>query len=439
MFAAIHLHPGHHGDPAASARLTALAQRFSPSVELPGETEAILSISGLERMMGGPAQIASEIARRAHELGLAGNIAVAASPDTALIAARHRPGATVIPPGEEMRFLGNLPLAQLSLPPEPLAVLEGWGIRTLAEFCALPERGVVERLGQAGQTLWRLARGGAPRPLRELPRPASFEERLELDHPVDRIEPLLFMVARLLGELCGRLARHTRATTEVRLKLDLEESRTHTRLLQLPFATRDARTLLKILQLDLEAHPAPAAVVAVTVGVQPVAPRVAQSGLFTPPVPQPEKLELTLGRIRGLVGADNVGSPELLDTHRPDAWTMRTVAVVEPDNDLWRVEEPARQFGVRLAFRYFRPPLKARVDLDGGVPVRLFAPGLYGKILRAAGPWRGSGDWWRQEAWDREDWDIEMAGGALYRIFHPLSANLAPTVGPAWYIEGNYD
>ena len=43
-------------------------------------------------------------------------------------------------------------------------------------------------------------------------------------------------------------------------------------------------------------------------------------------LPEPEKLELTVARVRHLVGDDRVGTPELRDTHRPDSFLMRAFA-----------------------------------------------------------------------------------------------------------------
>src|SRR5260370_3119751 len=90
---------------------------------------------------------------------------------------------------------------------------------------------------------------------------------------------------------------------------------------------RNSKTLLRLLLFDIEAHPQQAASVAVTISVQPVKPRASQTGLFIPLAPEPERLEITLARLAKLVGADNVGSTELLDTRRPDAFRMKRFSV----------------------------------------------------------------------------------------------------------------
>jgi len=423
MYACIHIPKA---EKPAHNTLVALAAMFSPRVEVAGQGTVVVATGGLQRLMGGPNQIASEMARRGAERGLMGNIAMAANPDTAVLAARHLRGVTLIPPGEERERLASLPVSVLPVEPETVEVLERWGIRTLGEFCALPESGVMERLGAQGLAVLKLARGQRTRPLRAQAEETSYEERLEPDHPVALLEPLLFLISRLLNCLCGRLKSQSMAAGEIRLTLELEDRSEHTRILQLPFATRDAKALLKLLQLDLEAHPARDAILAMRMALKPVEPRIVQNELYAPPAPEPEKLELTLGKLRGLVGEGNAGSPELIDTHRPDAWRMRSTP---PGAQTLVYEEKAAR-APRLGFRYFRPARAARVEVRDAAPWRVTAAAVAGRVMEASGPWRGSGSWWSQERWAREEWDVELDGGGLYRLY---------SSGGRWFVEGSYD
>src|SRR5208283_1433425 len=83
------------------------------------------------------------------------------------------------------------------------------------------------------------------------------------------------------------------------------------RTLRLPLPMLDAKLFLKLLQLDLNAHPPGAPIVRIHLAAEAARPRSAQGGLFLPPSPEPEKLELTLARIAGLVGEACVGALEL--------------------------------------------------------------------------------------------------------------------------------
>jgi protein ImuB len=316
MFAAVHI-------TAPSPLLVQLAGAFSPQVELASPDTVVFDIDGLRRMFGGPHQIASEIAHRADALGLIGNIGIAQSIDTAILAARNCKGVRVIPPGEEARVLGDLRISALPMTEEMLLLLERWGIRTVGEFCALPESGVLERLGADGRRLLRIARGDLQRPLRVMQDPVDYGEHMALDDPVQLLEPLLFLISRLLHELCTRLKSNARATSELEIVFDLEGGGQDERRMQIPFATQEPVLWLKLIQLDLESDAPPRPVVGISLKVTPVDPRMVQHHLYAPISPQPEKLELTLGKIRAMVGVMNAGFPEVLDTHRPNAYRMR--------------------------------------------------------------------------------------------------------------------
>ena len=394
---------------ASQAALLALASSFSPLVEDTGPGMVVFSIVGLGRLIGTPPEIAAVVARRGAEAGIQANLAISGDPDTAMLAARHLRGITLIPPGKEADRLGNLPVQVLPAEVELIETLERWGIRTLAELAALPELGFIARFGDQGERLLRLARGETRRSLRVVAAAENYQRRVELEHPQRLLEPLLFVISSLLNEVMQGLSFN-----RVTLKLN-DVPRT----LEFPVPVRESKVVLKQLQMDLEAHSPQAAVVSVEVLLNPVEARVLQHGLFIPQAPAPEKLHLTLARLTGLLGKDNVGSPELLDTHRPDAFVMRAFSAEAAAG----VSEPV---ALRFAFRYYRPPLAAKVRVKAERPVAVNAE----RVLIAAGPWRGSGDWWTEVPWDREEWDVELSNGGLYRVY---------SAAERWFLEGVYD
>ena len=411
MFACLH----------GQGNLTALAFEFSPAVEATDADTVTFDVSGLDRLFGLPQEVAGAIARRARETGAKASLAVAANPDAAICAARGFRGASVIPYGDEGKFLESLPLSLLAPSPELQETLERWGIRRFGEMAALPPLGIAERLGPEGLKLRELARGEADRKLRRLEDPLCFEDEIELEYPVELLEPLAFLLARMINGLATRLATRALATDELRLRLALEDRTTHERVLRLPVPALDTKAFLKLMQLDLEQHPPAAPVVKLWMSMNPVKPRAAQSGLFIPLAPEPVRLELTLARIRAIVGEDRVGSPELLNTHRPDAFRI---------GSLRGAAAHAVPTIARLSLRIFRPPRVARVALASGQPDFIAADGIRGKVLEFAGPWRTSGDWWTIDPWMRDEWDIALSDGALYRIY----------CGPrGWFVEGSYD
>ncbi|HSA92904.1 MAG TPA: DNA polymerase Y family protein [Terriglobales bacterium] len=435
---------------AARAALLDCACSFSPRVEATAAEAVVLDISGLERLFGPPASLAHRLAGRARELGLRARVAVAANPDAALDAARGFPGVTVISEGQEAERLGGLPLEVLAPPPDILETLERWGIRTLRALAALPEVSVVERLGQPGLHLQKLARGAVSRPLVPAEPALRFEETLDLESPLTLLEPLAFVLSRLLEQLCARLATRTLATNELRLRCELEGMdelsdgrHLHERTLRLPIPMLDPGLFLKLWRLDLAAHPPLAPVIQVALTAEPVKPQVAQNGLFQPLAPQPEKLELVLARLAARTGTGSVGSPEIEDTHRPEAFRMerfqpiaelpnRRIAGLKDGHGTAQPDSSIPHLPL-LALRLFRPPRTATVEMRRGRPARIFSSGTRADVLWLAGPWRSSGDWWSEPAWARDEWDVAVRNGsgiALYRLVRE---------GERWSVEGEYD
>jgi protein ImuB len=437
---------------------TEFAYGFSPLVEEVRAGTVVIDIDGCELLFGSPYQLAREISERAKKSRAEGglespvSVAIAANPDAAIHAATNLQGITFVSPGEELTCLGEFPVAALDYSlinlekkvfDEILETLRLWGVRSFAEFAALPVAGVSERLGQAGIKLQQLAAGKTERHLKiKQPEPV-FAHSLELEHAITELEPLSFIFGRLLHQLCAALNAYALATNEVCVSMQLENQTTHERKLSLPYPMRDHKVLLKLLLLDAEMHPPQAAVRSVSIACEPVKPRVLQNGLFVPLAPAPDKLELTLARLAKLVGEENIGSPGLIDTHRPDAFSMKRFTLVTKPERRKRKQIDNRQSATGnqkcLGFRMFRPPLRAIVQADQGWPTQVSAWGkqrsVYGKVVSVAGPWRTTGDWWRDDRWARDEWDVTLERSGqqtLYRIYRELKSE-------NWFVEGNYD
>jgi protein ImuB len=362
-------------------------------------------------------------------MGILANLAIASNADTAVLAGMNLPGINVIAPGQEAEAIGDLPVKVLPATEEFLETLERWGIRTLADLAALPRIGLVERLGDEGERMRRLAAGETSRPLQIASLPEEYIARHILDEPLTLLERLLFVVSPLLQDLMKRLQSQALATNQVTLRLRLEGGETNTRILEFPLPVQDARVLLKQIQLDLEAHPPEGAVQSLEMELRPVNPRLLQGGLFRPAAPEPDKLHVVLARITAIVGPGRAGSPVILDTHRPDAYSIRQYVLNENEDDF---RKPPGDLPLRLAVRLFRPALNATVKLKQDRPAWLAARGIRGAVVTATGPWRTSGDWWTSTVWNREEWDVGLNDGALYRIYvEPASAR--------WFVDGVYD
>jgi protein ImuB len=462
---------------SAHAALLDLGAYVSPRMEDTAPDTIILDIAGLSSLFGSEENIARQLMQRASGLGLITHIAVSSNLEVAFHAARGFAGITLIPPGEEAKRLGGLPVCALLPSTEILETLERWGVRNCAALAALPLLQLSERLGQEGVRLHELARGASLRSIVLAEPGVRFEEEMALDFAVAELEPLAFLLGRLLDQLCARLEARALAACAIRLRFDLEDSfekdfqvlddksprlaaKTYEKVLGLPVPMRNSKMLLKLLRLQLQADPPHASIVKIVLCAEPSRPRAAQGGLFLPSCPDPEKLELTIGRLANLVGTSNIGSPELVDTHRPGEFRMKRFIPASDESQIpqkngstataqARKEDTSASRRAAAAFRIFRPEVQAKVELQDGYPARIYFRDMRGKIVAASGPWRTSGDWWREDTWQHDEWEVDIrfdssvssrnervssprAQDGLYRIYYD-------SIRAAWFARGRYD
>lgn len=428
----------------ARAALVAVARDFSPRLMTLGNGEVLLDVSGLGRLIGEPPAIVEQLTRALAAAGLPAPAACAAIAPT-VTAARL---LATQPAGAAPAGFAALPVALLqpleplppALPPreraQPYETLQRWGIATLGELAALPAAALSSRLGRRGAVLQRLARGLDLQPFVPDTGTPRYIGRLELEWPIETLEPLSFVLARLLDPLASKLERADAAAAAIRLELRLTDRLVHTRVLQLPAAIRDPRVLRTLLLLDLESHPPAAAVDVVTIELDPAPARITQFSLLTRALPSPETLSTLTARLTALAGASRVGLATLPDSHRSGAFEM---VRFNPGAD-GRIAVAAASVAPAPVLRRQRLPLAIRVRADDGRPVHVAAArrGLpSGAVIEAAGPWRSSGEWWRPgdglaTGWNRDEWDVALADGTICRIYQDRAHQ-------RWFLEGIYD
>ena len=475
MFACLYQPPASAcGHVACEAPLVTIAREFSPRYEQHRDDLVSIDVSGLGRLLGDARAIGEELRRAAASRGVRVHVAIAGTRTAAMVLAHARPGLTLVEPGEEAEALAPIPIGLLekiagssqaaapgampagatrdaharhqragaALSPNTwglASVFTSWGLRTLGELAALSPADLAARLGQQGLMWQAIARGSDVRPLVPTLPEERFESSLELEWPIEGLEPLSFVLTRLLEPLCTRLERRDRGAAVLHVRLRLvtraagDEPSTslekkpgnidrggdephelydlHVRTLQLPTPIRDVRTLRTLALLDIESHPPAAAIDRVTVVIDPTPGRVLQHTLFTRAQPTPEQLSTLVARLGALLGQDRVGAPAVVDSYRPGVFEMRAFESVV----ISRVAPPllgpaasaalesvlsrsSHQSLLASALRRCRQPVPARVAIDKGIPVRVttdrrgFAGG---NVIQCAGPWRTSGEWWR--------------------------------------------
>lgn len=448
---------------AASTALTEIAARFSPRIELAPDPCSGVVFLDVEAPRISEAELGRELARAARREGLPAGVGIAASKLAAQVAARSANGETpqIVATGEEAAFLAPLPLARLAPELELARTIDRWGLSSIGDFARLPAAEVSSRLGAAGARLHAVARGADPRPLLAREPPPDLSEGLELEWPLVTLEPFLFVAYAALERLCRRLETRAVGCARLALELDLEPAGRDARAWELPAPTRDAKTLLTLLRLDLEARPPGAAVVGFAVTAIPGQTRSGQGTLFGTPAISPERLATTLARLFALLGGERVGSPRPIDGHRPERFVLAPYTPPPPplvpplmtrgheldSGDRSDGSRPRRGAQGLLAVRTLRPPVELEVQVEPRQSDQEKAPTVLrsraresdgrhleiaGSVRVASGPWHLEESWWNERAIEREYWDVELDAAGLYRIYRELA-------GDRWFADGIYD
>lgn len=387
---------------AARTVLLECAAQFSPRIEETFDANAcafVLDISGTERLFGPPLQLAQCLRSRITAAGFRASVCVSSNFDTARIKAESSRGITVIPQAKEAEAISDIPISALRLDEEPYETFTLWGIRTLGELAELPEEELITRLGQQSAAWLKLSRGHADHAFYPLEAAFELKEHIEFEDPVEQLDSLLFIGSGMINALVSRADARALGLSSLTVAMRLEGSMAYKRVIRPAIPSNDRKFLLKLLQLEIGAHPPQAAIVSLTLIAEAGQQSKVQLGLFTPQAPEPSRLDVTLARLKALVGPDRVGSPVLLDTHRRGSFNL--VDFVIPD-------KPAAQnsSATRISLRRLRPPHPLRIQLQMQKPVAFRDRDDVYEVQVAYGPWHSSGSWWSVNPWDLEEWDV---------------------------------
>lgn len=365
-------------------------------------------------------------------MGFRARFGLGPTPELALCAARmatvERPVVAFDDAGGEIE---ELPLEALSPDPVSAGLLRAWGVRTIGEFISLGREALAERLGAAGARLWDRAAGRAPRPLRLVRAREVFSESCELEFELAELEPVQFRLRRMLEHVIRHLGASHRVAGALRLELGFSDGACHRADLPVPEPTLNEAALFGLLQNHLDRLRAPAGVVAIRLSAEPADAAARQPGIFDAGLRAPARYAETVARIAGWVGPQRIGYAVLRDSHRPDDFSLDPPGPPPGHNpgEARGTQEARPPAG--LALRRFRPPRPVGVQMEGGMPIFVgVRPGGAGRVVGARGPWPLSGHWWDAGAWEREEWDVEIEGAGLWRIFRD---------GGCWFLDGVYD
>jgi protein ImuB len=437
---------------AARAALLECAGGFSPRVEDQSSYSyftCVIDIAGTETLFGSPDTLGESLLKKTQALCVQASIAVSSNFHAARCLARGHSsgkcaGIRVVPRDMECAALAPLPLTVLDLSPEHAETFAMWGITTLGALADLKETELITRLGQRGKEMRLLARGESQHLFRAIETSLALEERMELDSPVELLDSLLFIMGVMLDQLIVRAQSRILALASITLNLnlegrdleggDLEIGNRHTRTVRPALPNNDRKLWLKLIHLDLQAHPPQGAIVGLSLSAQTGSTSKVQLGLFSPQVPEPMRLDVTLARIRSIVGEGCAGHVVLRDTHRPEAFRIEAFAV--PSSTALDAK-PGTQ---RVAMRQLRPAEIVPVSVRNRQPDSFVFHEKRYTVERAYGPWTAGGDWWKPTLWSLEQWDlVAKAQGTADHATWLCCCLIHDLTQDHWQVEALYD
>jgi protein ImuB len=357
-------------------------------------------------------------------LGFFPQIGVAASPEWAHYAAKCAEPLLWVDNAHDFFKEVSIPIAVEN--EKMQLILKQWGIHTLGAFAALPKQAVAKRLGMEGLALWQSLYNPQQRILEIKQPPQEFEAKVEMEYEIETLEPLLFILNRLIEQLCLQLTCAFLQAKVMILELTMDDGDRYRRIFKLPEPTTRKEKLRQVIETHLENLQTSSAITTVYLQVIPTEASNRQPQLFQHSVKDPWKFSSTLHQLIGLVGSENVGTPRLRDVHLPDSFRMEPPAQI-----LEKATPPhmplSRTTSLRL--QRFRPSLPAHVKVIHGKPVSIQSKLVSGAVQSRRGPWHLSGAWWDPHHWKRTEWDIGLEDGTLLQIVFTRDN---------WFVEGVY-
>jgi protein ImuB len=398
-----------------------VAGQFSHAIEVL-EDGLLFDVSGLGRLIGNSKAVAKKVLAELEKNGLAGSVAVAETVETAMLLARQKTteGTTVC----SLESFQKLPLQQLPIEQDTINVFSDLGVRTVEDLLEIPHNELIGRYGREFRDVIDIIEQKGTSLLSPNVREDHAAWSYELDSPIEDFEQLVFLLNHGLDKLFAETGRHGFSTEHLDVTLRLREHGEKSYEIKASSPTLERAFWLKLLNLRVSLDPPGSGILAVKVVSHFTKPRASQRGLYAVSRPEPENLLLTVGKLKKLVGEDNVGVPVILDQRLSEAFALDAEALPKGTEKM-----ETRHDEAIIAFSYYRPPVPAEVLVRDKRLMFLRTSAFSGRVLDYSGVWRADSKWW-DRTWRTEEWDVEVENNGVYRL---CKANRD------WFLTGEYD
>ena len=401
--------------------LMSVAREFSYSIEMIGDG-VLFDVSGLERLIGKSRLIAEKILEQLRTQNIPGSIAVADTIETASLLARQKKGLEhVIHFPDSFR---KLPLRDLDIEPDTLNVFHDLGLHRVQDLLAIPRDELIKRYGREFESVIRSIEQQGERLLTPNIKDNHVAWAYDLDFPVEDFEQLIFILNHGLDKIFAEIQHCGFSTEHLDIAFRLQNKTDRDYEIKTSFPTLDKTFWLKLINLRISMDPPEAGIMAFRVTAYFTKPRPAQRGLYAVTRPEPESLLLTVGKLKKLVGEDNVGVPVILNERLAQPFKLDAGQLPKGKEKIEVHQEKAV-----IAFSYFHPPIPAEVLVREKRLIFLRTRYFAGHVREYSGVWKSNSKWW-DRSWKTQEWDVEIEGHGIYRLCK---------VDNDWFLAGEYD
>jgi protein ImuB len=406
--------------------LLAIAGQFSYTIELLDDG-IVFDVSGLQNLIGDANKISAKIVAELDKNAIPGCVAVAETIDTVVLLARESDDISSNPRSaiRDPRSFSELPLQNLLIENDTLNVFSDLGIRSIRDLQQIPAEELIRRYGQQFRNVIDVIEQ------KSLLTPNVKENKVSwnynLDFPVEDFEQLIFILNHGLDKLLAETEQYGFSTEQLDLSFKLQNKTDRSYEIKTSFPTLEKTFWLKLINLRISLDPPESEIVAISVTSHFTPPRPAQRGLYAVSRPEPERLLLTVNKLKKLVGEENVGVPVLLDQRVEKAFALDPETMPEGKEISNFTFESSDQS--IIAFSYFNPPIPADVLVRDKKLIFLRTQYFSGHVSKYSGVWKANSKWW-DKAWKAQEWDVEIENHGVYRLCK---------VDKDWFLAGEYD
>ncbi|WP_347301992.1 DUF6504 family protein [Croceibacterium sp. TMG7-5b_MA50] len=445
------------GDAAALRTLAELlARRWAPNVTISDADGLFIDLTGVAHLHGGEARFCRRLLRLLARHGIAARVAVADTAGAAWALARFgaAEAAQILQPGRQAEALAHLPVAALRLEPRALELLARLGVDSVGQLAAMPRAPLVRRFGRAVADRIDQAWGRVAEPSEPVLLPTRVVVEQRFAEPIATPEAIAHWLDELMRRLAVELAKAGQGARSVELvaaRVDGVPQR-----LRLGFArpTRDAVHMLRLTLRRIEEIEPGYGIDAMALHVRRADPLGAQSLAPTLAEEAAPDLAPLIDALANRIGAERLWRAAPVESDVPERCWTRTgpldpgrgrAAMLRPDDvrrlDTRPPDHPWHPRWPRPVWLLARPERIDHViaEMPDQPPRRFTWRGTSHRVVRAEGPERVTGEWWRrvpERLAVRDYYRVEDEAGQRFWLFRRGDGVSAETGDLSWFIHG---